>query len=219
MSTLIVFSFFLGILFLTVHWGFRAFSLSVARADVTTEARRLSLFIEHELRGTSYFSVSTRSRTVSKDRRDAICFVSRNSWSSANAYNENKGTPNWNRYFLYYATRALPHGSLIRLSIDAGAAAPSAAYETGPFPFAGFVSSPDSYLREEPPFSPPSEVETAQILASAVKKFEVKKDPVNQNIDLRFLLRQNGFMARRASGVREGGTFELKYLIHPENTL
>lgn len=220
MSTLLIFSFFLGVLFLTVHWGFRAFSISIARSDVTTEARRLSLFIEHELRGTSYFSVTTRSRTISKDRRDAICFVSRSSWSSPNAYNENKGTANWNRYFLYYATRSLPHGSLIRLSIDPSAAGPDTSYEIGPFPFTGFVANPESYLHEKLPFSPPSEVETVQVLASAVKKFEVRKDPVNQNIDLRFLLRQNGLLARRrVSGIREGGTFELKYLIHPENTL
>lgn len=219
MSTLLVFGFFLAVLFLTIHWGFRAFSLSVARSDVTTEARRVSLFIEQELRGSSYFSVGSKSRTISGDRRDAICFVSRNDWSAPDSYNLKKGSPNWNRYFLYYSTTARPFGSFVRLSIDPSKASPTSAFETGPFPFAGFSAHPDSYLKPGPPFRFPSEVETARVLATSVKLFEVKKEPVTQNVELRLLLRQNGVMAYRANKVREGGTFELKYLVHPENTL
>ncbi len=219
MATLLVFGFFLGVLFLTVHWGFRAFSLSVARSDVTTEARRISLFIEQELRGSSYFSVGSKSRTIFGERRDAICFVSRNDWSAPGSYNLTKGSPNWNRYFLYYSTTDRPTGSFVRLSIDPAKASSTSSFETGPFPFSGFSANPDAYLKQGPPFTFPSEVETARVLASSIKLFEVKKEPVSQNVDLRLLLRQNGVMARRANGVREGGTFELKYLVHPENTL
>lgn len=219
LTTLVVFGFFLSVLFLTIHWGFRAFSLAVARSDVTTEARRISLFIEQELRGSSYFSIDSVGRNVGSDRRDAICFVSRNDWSAPNAFDQDKGSPNWNRYFLYYSTQSLPSGSLIRAVINPSAAGPTSTYEIGPFPFAGFSAGATNYLKEGPSETYPSEVETARVLATSVKTFEVKLEPVTQNVDLRLLLRQNGVMARRANGVREGGTFELKYLVHPENTL
>ncbi len=218
LSTLVVFGFFLGILFLTVAWGFRAFSVAVSRSDVTTEARRLSLFIERELQSSSYFSIVTSNRTVASERRDAVCFVSRNDWSSPNAFNTNKGVPEWNRYFLYYATRKKPQGQLVRLSIDPTTLPPEQAPEIGAFPYSRYRFNPDPFLPDAPSTGYPTEVETARVIASSVQHFEASMRPVTQELELRILLRQNGMMARRANGDREGGTFELQYLIQPQNT-
>ena len=76
MVTIGIFTLFLGILFFTMDYGFRAFSIAVARSDVTTEARRLNLFLDRELRSTDYFSVAINSRTVAGQRRDGLSFVS-----------------------------------------------------------------------------------------------------------------------------------------------
>lgn len=218
LSTLVVFGFFLGILFLTIAWGFRAFSVAVSRSDVTTEARRLSLFIERELQSSSYFSVAPSARSLGTERRDAVCFVSRNDWSVPGAFNTTKGVPEWNRYFLYYATTKKPQGELVRLSINPTTLPPDQAAEVGAFPYSRYSSNPDSFLPDKPSSGYPAEVETARVIASSVQHFEVSMRPVTQELELRILLRQNGMMARRANGDREGGTFELQYLVQPQNT-
>jgi hypothetical protein len=216
LSTLVVFGFFMMVLFLTVAWGFRSFSLAIAKSDVTTEARRLSLFVERELRSSTYFSVSVVERTVGSDRRDAVCFVSRNSWSDASAYNQSKGTPAWNRYFVYYATLETPFGEFVRLAID-----PPSAADVGAFPYPPFVAAgtQGNYLLESVTAYTAPDVESARSIAGSVQSFEVKKLPTTQELEFRLLLRQNGLMARRANGDREGGTFELQYTVQPQNTL
>lgn len=218
LSTLVVFGFFLGILFLTVAWGFRAFSVAVSRSDVTTEARRLALFIERELQSSSYFSIASTARSLGTERRDAVCFVSRNDWSSPNAFNTVKGVPEWNRYFLYYATLERPQGELVRLAINPTTLPPEHAAEVGAFPYSRYSLNPNSYLPDRSSLGYPTEVETARVIASSVQHFEVNMRPVTQELELRILLRQNGVMARRANGDREGGTFELQYLVQPQNT-
>lgn len=219
LSTLVVFGFFLGVLFLTVAWGFRAFSLATARSDVTTEARRLSLFIEKELRSSSYFSISATRRSLGTERRDAVCFVSRNDWSTSDAFNQHKGAPEWNRYFIYYVTRVKPQGELVRLAIDPSSLPPEQAQEVGAFPYARYTADPSAFLPDNPTSGYPTDVETSRVLASSVQDFEVNPRPVTQELELRILLRQNGIMARRANGDREGGTFELQYLVKPQNSL
>lgn len=216
MCTLCVFSFFLMVLFMTVGWGFRSFSLAVAKSDVTTEARRLALFVEQELRSSSYFSMTLVNRSLGKDRRDGLCFVSRNDWSHVDAYDRTNGGPAWNRYFIYYATNEAPFGQFVRLSMDV--AEPS---EIGPFPYSKFSSAGTqaNYLLDDFTAYTLPEVESARSLASSVQSFEAKLIPISQELELRLLLRQNGLMARRANGDREGGTFELQYRVQPQNTL
>jgi hypothetical protein len=216
LSTLCVFGTFLVILFLTIAWGFRAFSLAVAKSDVTTEARRMALFVERELRSSTYFSVTMVTRSLGTDRRDAICFVSRNDWSSPSAYDRFNGIPAWNRYFAYYATLRAPFGEFVRMSIN-----PVLASEIGSFPYAPFADpvSQINYLRDDPTSTSQPDIESSRSIASSVQSFEVKKIPTTQEIEMRLLLRQNGIMARRANTVREGGTFELQYRVQPQNTL
>ena len=101
--TILVFSFFLGVLFVTMSYGFRTFSVAVARSDVTTEARRLMLFMENELRSSAYFSVKTVKRNVGGSlARDGLCFVSLLDWSRPDAYNATENRPDWDRYLIYY---------------------------------------------------------------------------------------------------------------------
>jgi hypothetical protein len=204
------------VLFLTMAWGFRSFSLAVAKSDVTTEARRLALFVERELRSSTYFSVTVVERTVDEDRRDAICFVSRNDWSTPAAYDRSNGVPAWNRYFVYYATLREPFGEFVRLAIE-----PSGPAEIGSFPYAEFTNAgtQPNYLKEDPTGYNQADVESSRSIASSVQSFEVKKIPTTQELEMRLLLRQNGMMARRANGDREGGTFELQYRVQPQNTL
>jgi hypothetical protein len=216
LCTLVVFGFFMIVLFLTIGWGFRCFSLAVAKSDVTTEARRLALFIERELRSSTYFSVTTVTRRLGTDYRDAICFVSRNDWSVSGAYDGINGIPAWNRYFIYYATQRQPFGEFVRLSI-----APTNLADIGSFPYPQFVNGglQPAYLPEDPATLTLPDVESSRDIASSVQSFEVKRIPTTQEIEMRLLLRQNGMMARRANGDREGGTFELQYRVQPQNTL
>lgn len=217
LSTLCIFGFFMAVLFLTIGWGFRSFSLAVAKSDVTTEARRMSLFIERELRGSTYFSSTLVSRTLGADHRDAICFVSRNDWSTPDSYNRIDGTPDWNRYFVYYATMRAPYGEFARLSIK-----PLDKSEVGSFPYAKFTNpaTQKNYLLDNITSYNQSDVESARAVASTVQSLELKKIVTTQELEMRLLLRQNGMMAaRRANNHREGGTFELQYRVQPQNTL
>lgn len=216
LSTLCIFGIFVTVLFLTISWGFRSFSLAVAKSDVTTEARRMALFVERELRSSNYFSVTTVERSAGSERRDAICFVSRNDWASPEAYDHLQGVPAWNRYFIYYATQSVPHGQFIRLSI-----APETPLDIGSFPYPKFTrpGSQNAYLREDPLNSGLPDVESTRAIASSVSSFQVKRLPTSQELQMRLLLRQNGLMARRADGHREGGTFEVQYRVQPQNTL
>lgn len=217
LCTLGVFGFFMVVLFLTVSWGFRSFSLAVAKSDVTTEARRLSLFLERELRSSTYFSISTVQREAGADqRRDALCFVSRNDWAAPEAYDPVNQTAAWNRYFVYYATLQKPFGQFVRLALI-----PRTPNELGSFPYPKFadIGSQGGYLREDPTSYRGGDVESSRVVASSVQRFEVKRLPTTQEVEMRLILRQNGLMARRANGDREGGTFELQYRVQPQNTL
>ena len=212
---------FLGVLFLTIAWGFRSFSLAMARSDVTTEARRLTLYLERELRSSNYFSVTTERSLTSPERRDGICFVSRDDWSSPGAFDALEGRPAWNRYFVYYATDTQPYGQFVRLVLDPAsveADPPDSAITAGPYPYGPFAGTPELYMLRDPLAYKGMDLEHLRVLASSVKSFEVNKLPTTQEIHMRFVLRQNGVMARRANGDREGGTFELQYRVKPQNT-
>lgn len=216
--TVLVFSFFLAVLFVTMAYGFRTFSVAVSRSDVTTEARRLMLFMESELRGSAYFSVSITPRPVTirpgvEANRDGLCFASMNDWSDPDAYNRLEARPNWDRYLLYYATSELPAGRLVRLALD-----PQDAAEIGSFPYPPYVAAPKFYLTNTPLALNGPDLANVKILASKVKSFHARRIPTSQEVEVRTILRQNGIMSRRGDKNREGGTFELKYRVHPQNT-
>lgn len=230
LATLSIFGFFMTVLFLTVGWGFRSFSLAVAKSDVTTEARRIALFIERDMQSSNYFSIQlddSNNREVDVDsvacRRDAICFVSRDNWAATSLpFDSDKGVPNWNRYFIYYATKEIQYGRLIRLSIDPSKDK-SYAGGIGGFPYNKFTTAvtqgeSNPYLLDDPTGIYPQDVENVHTLASSIKSFEITLIPASQMVRLHVLLRQNGLMAYRANQDREGGTFELKYLIELRNT-
>jgi len=211
--TVLVFSFFLSVLFFTLAYGFRTYSVAVARSDVTTEARRLVLYLEGELRSSAYFSIDTVQRSVSGRDRDGLCFVSMLDWSKPGAYNVTEDRPDWDRYLLYYATTELPSGRLVRVALN-----PQAPEDVGGFPYPLFVDDPDLYMQEDPLAYKGADLSNVRVLATKVKSFEVNLVPTTQEIEVRTVLRQNGVMSRRGDQRREGGTFELHYKVHPQNT-
>lgn len=216
--TLLVFSFFIGILFVTLAHGFRTFSLSVARSDVTTEARRLLLYMESELRSTAYFSIAPVERmsdgpSLQHSRRDGLCFVSVLDWSKPNVYNRIEARPEWDRYVCYYATTEEPSGRLVRLALS-----PEKSEEVGSFPYAKFGSVPFTYMVENPLALKLSDLANVRVIATKIKSFEVELLPAGQEVDVRTILRQNAIMSRRGDKRREGGTFELHYRIRPQNS-
>lgn len=211
--TVLVFSFFLAVMFMTISYGFRTFSVAVARSDVTTEARRLVLFLEDELRSSAYFSLSVESRVEDGQHRDGVCFVSLRDWSRDTSYDVIEDRPDWDRYIIYYATGHPVTGKLVRMVVD------PAPGEVGSFPYAPFSSNPATYMLDDPLEYPRNEdVSNLRVLASKVKSFEVRLLPVSQEVEVTTLLRQNGIMSRRGDGAREGGTFELHYRVNPQNT-
>ena len=210
--TVLVFSFFMAVLFMTISYGFRTYSVAVARSDVTTEARRIVLFLENELRSSAYFSVSVEKRTISGNHRDGICFVSMLDWSRYNSFDSIESRPNWDRYLIYYATTDLPSRKLVRMAINPDSS------DVGSFPYPLFTQSPQTYLLDDPLGYKGADLANTRVLAGKVKSFEVKLIPVSQEVDATVLLRQNGVMTRRGDRTREGGTFELHYRVAPQNT-
>lgn len=215
--TVLVFSFFLAVLFMTISYGFRTFSVAVARADVTTEARRLMLFMEKELRSTAYFSVHRIKRYAGSKslglRRDGFCFVTVGDWSRRDSFNGMEQRPDWDRYICYYATKERPYGRLVRMPIF-----PALPEDIGSFPYPNFRENGRDYLVEDPLSLSLPDVSNVRILATKVRNFEVGVDATGQKVDVRIVLRQNGIMTRRADRNREGGTFELHYRVHPQNS-
>lgn len=208
-----VFTFFLGVLFFTMDYGFRAFSVTVARSDVTTEARRLNLFLDRELRSSDYFSVSIRSRKASGHQRDGFSFVTVADWGGSDNFDVLENRPRWSEYILFYATTEQPSGKLIRAVMK-----PQQPADVGGFPYPPFVANPISYMRNDPTSYTGPDLGSTRVLATKVKSFDVTRDPVNQRIGLNLLLRQNGILSQRADKLSVGGTFELHYNIHPENS-
>lgn len=198
---------------MTISHGFRTFSVAVARSDVTTEARRLVLFLEGELRSSAYFSIAKEKRTFRGQRRDGLCFVSMLDWSKSDSYNALEDRPNWDRYLVYYATPDLPSGELVRMAIDPGDPA-----MVGSFPYEPFANNPSHYMEPVPLDYKGPDLANLRTLASKVKSFQVDLIPTTQEIEVRTILRQNGIMSRRGDKVREGGTFELHYRVKPQNT-
>lgn len=211
--TILVFSFFLGVLFFTMSYGFRTFSVAVARSDVTTEARRLVLFMENELRSSEYFSVRPVHRSVVGQPRDGLCFVSVLDWARPGAYDRVEGRPDWDRYLLYYATTERPTGRLVRMALT-----PQQPADVGSFPYPPFAETPNDFLLQEPLDYKEPDMANVRVLASKVKSFSANLVPTTQEVEVRTILRQNGIMTRRGDKNREGGTFELHYRVHPQNT-
>jgi hypothetical protein len=210
--TVLIFSFFMGVLFMTISYGFRTYSVAVARSDVTTEARRLVLFLENELRSSAYFSVAVESRLVKNLHRDGLSFVSMLDWSRPDSYDSIESRPNWDRYLVYYATDELPSGRLVRMAVN------PPAEMVGSFPYPPFSTNPFAYMENNPLDYKGSDLVNTRVLASKIKSFEVTLVPVTQELEIKTLLRQNGIMSRRGDGTREGGTFELHYRVKPQNT-
>lgn len=218
LTTLVVFSFFLAVLFYVIAYGFRTFSLSVARSDVATEARRLILFLESELRCTAYFSVAPVqgvSTGFKPERRDGMCFVSVGDWSKPDVYNRLESRPNWDRYLCYYATQEAPSGRLVRMVLDPDPTKPD---QIGSFPYPPFLANPYAFIVEKPLSLSRTDLISVRVLATKVKSFEVRLLPAGQEVEIRSILRQNSIMSRRAAKHREGGTFELHYRVHPQNS-
>ena len=176
----------------------------------------MMLFLESELRSSAYFSMATVSRTVmvrGTVNRDGLCFVSVKDWSRADAYNRLEGRPNWDKYLLYYATQELPSGRLIRLDLT-----PQDALDVGSFPYPLFLADRDRYMTETPLSFGGDDLSSVRTLATKVKSFKVRLLPTTKEVEVRTVLRQNGIMSRRGDSNREGGTFELNYRVHPQNT-
>lgn len=211
--TITMFTLFMGILFATLSYGFRTYSVALARSDVTTEARRLVLFLENELRSSAYFSIAVQSRVVSGLHRDGFSFVTMRDWSREEAYDPIESQPNWDLYMIYYATQELPTGRLVRMVIEPDPG------DVGSFPYSPFSNTAEKFMLNDPSVHElGSELINARVLASKVKSFEVTLLPVTQEVDVSILLRQNGIMSQRADRTREGGTFELNYRVKPQNT-
>ena len=180
--TLLVFSFFLAVLFMTMAHGFRTFSVAVARSDVTTEARRLVLFMEGELRTSAYFSIDPVSRKVNGQARDGVCFVSMLDWTRSDSFNALESRPNWDRYLVYYATTERPSGRLVRMAINPAKSTIPA--DIGSFPYPPFVDDPSRFMIEDPLTYSFYDLANSRVLASKVKSFSVTMIPTTQEVEV-----------------------------------
>jgi len=172
--------------------------------------------MEGELRTSAYFSIDPVSRKVNGQARDGVCFVSMLDWTRSDSFNALESRPNWDRYLVYYATTERPSGRLVRMAINPAKSTIPA--DIGSFPYPPFVDDPSRFMIEDPLTYSFDDLANSRVLASKVKSFSVKVIPTTQEVEVRTILRQNGIMSRRGDKHREGGTFELQYRVHPQNS-
>ena len=214
--TVLVFSLFMGAVFIIFDIGLTGFETSVARQGVQNDARRLGLYVDKELRSSnlvSFFVEDGVTRELNLEgrdvHRDALCFVSVKNWRNE-AFDPLAVEPRWDSYVCYYATRGYPVGRLIRSVIE------PPPEEIGPWPWEGLTGTFDTYFNDDPTLNGPAQT-SFRVIANNVQEFRVVASTGGGKVHMRLRLREQ--TARfRSSGDRIGSTFELNYSVTPYNT-
>ncbi|MBX3172613.1 MAG: hypothetical protein KF760_34740 [Candidatus Eremiobacteraeota bacterium] len=146
-------------LFALFRMGTRMFQLSITRQGLEGEARRVSAWLEKDLRRT--VAASTVLDT-SRPQRHGLCCPTLARWDLPTSYSPQSGLPDWDRYLSYYANNT---GHLYRCLYHPGAA-------KAHHPWAAF--DPAAHLREDPGLN--SNQESYQTLADDVQELTFGTD-------------------------------------------
>ncbi|MBI3924713.1 MAG: prepilin-type N-terminal cleavage/methylation domain-containing protein [Armatimonadetes bacterium] len=205
-----LFAFVLLLVFWSFEYGTRSFHRANSQQGIQGDAIRAAVSMQDEIKRSAVASVQVENRTVGpvdgqNVSRDGICVVGLRSWSTD--YNP-EGMPNWNRYIVFYATRDVPAGRLVRVLVDPSAPPGS------PGPLSGFgpdllndTPSLNSYDGDAPPFT---------VLAENVLAFDAE-DRLDGSVRIELKLKERG-TANPTGAVRKDLTYETELLIFPQNT-
>lgn len=185
-----VLSIMLVALFALFHMGTQMFQLSVTRQGLEGEARRISAWLEKDLRKT--VASSTILETSGRPKRHGLCCPTLSRWDLPTSYSAQSGLPDWDRYLGYYATLQQPTGRFLRCLYNPGAA-------KAHNPWAAFNAP--AHLREDPRFN--SNQESYQTLADDVQELSFGTNGKMLLVKL-ILERQNK-------------TTEMRLEVHPQN--
>lgn len=146
-------------LFALFRMGTDMFQYSVTRQGLEGEARRVSTWLERDLRRTV---ASSTLLETSRPKRHALCCPTLSRWDLPSSYSPQSGLPDWDRYLAYYATQ---NGRFLRCLYNPGAAKAHS-------PWAVF--DPAAHLREDPRHN--TDQEGYQTLADDVQELTFGTD-------------------------------------------
>ncbi|MEW6283232.1 MAG: hypothetical protein AB1758_31780 [Candidatus Eremiobacterota bacterium] len=207
--TLSLFGFFMFAVFLVFQLGTQHFQLATLRQGLQLGATRVMLPLETDLRRTVSNSLlilndaSRRARFEGRSyRRDVVCLGSLRNWNAGASYDAATGAPLWDCYAIYYATREIPYGKLVREHVNV-------ATGTARTPWVGL--NPALHLNDDPTFNRLDQ----KILSPDVLEFAVTPSQGTYRIQLKL----RGRAAGRDGAPGSQEIFEVDRLIKAENNL
>ena len=193
------------------NMGQRTFQYTSLRHGLQSEARRIALQIQQDVRLSHLGTTALRTRSVNLTvpgwesqgpqtlSRDGVCFASVRDWSQPSSIDPITGFPNYNCYLVYYAT-STPEGHLIRQMLVPP--------NVGTFPFNG-------YTLNDNPASNSHALGAARILSRQVLSTAIKIS--TSMIEFEIKLRGRGGM-RPGTSKQSDETYEISLKVKPENT-
>jgi hypothetical protein len=207
MLTVTILGGLIGVLCSVFEVGAANFRLGMTRTELQGELRRIVVPLRKDLKNTSYLSLAALDLTApdpESSPRHALCFNGVNGRLQTN----DRGLPRWSCYVLYFASRDVPNGRMIRALLrddnhgvaDDHIAEPLANFQPGHLS-TGSGQMIDGELRT---------------LSQQVADFAVELQPLEQYVQLRLRVRGRGgrTLARRSSAE----TLEVRVSVRPENT-
>ncbi len=116
-----------GVVFMVFAVGASAFRVGNNRLDLQSDLRRVLTPLRRDLENTSFQSISATNSEIDTPqnppagsptvlaRRDGICMNALRDSLSDSSYAPGTGLPNWDGFLLYFATRDIPDGRMVRL--------------------------------------------------------------------------------------------------------
>lgn len=180
MVSLLIFSMLLS--------GTRSFNIAMSRSTLQGELNRSLARLQGEVRRSSASLVGLvhePGRQVDSQSRDGICLSALRDWRAPASY-DSSGTPLWDEFVVYYATRETP-GRLLRRSLH-----PVGAPFTGPMAGLSGASLPDQ----------PGGADTA-VLSQHLEEFELRYDGGAGVLEVSLLLRRRAGLTPQGQRVHE----------------
>lgn len=198
------------VMFEVFRVGTGYFRVAVLRQGAQGSARRSLVALERAIEQAYPEAIALQNdpgRTVvvggATFHRDAICLPDLSNWNDMSLYND-AGLPNWDRYQICYATRDLPVGKLVMLTVDPGGAGVAG-------PWAGFLPG---LLTDLPPDAGGALV-SRKILAQEVLDFSLTPDGESFKVSLRLRGQAQG----PTRGAPRQEDFQLTLRVRPQNKL
>ncbi|MBX3170830.1 MAG: prepilin-type N-terminal cleavage/methylation domain-containing protein [Candidatus Eremiobacteraeota bacterium] len=114
-------------LFVIFSMGSRSFQVGTGRADLQSDMRRVLTALRKDVHNSSFSSISTLDSQISVPQRPpaplptinvqrgAVCLNGLRRPQNPTSYDSDSGLPRWDCYIVYWATKDVPEGKLMRM--------------------------------------------------------------------------------------------------------